>query len=78
MVATPPMAEIPLLTRLIGDIISFRIFGQVVVVLNSAKIAKDLFEKRAAIYSDRSPMPMYDMWVLDSVMWTSAFQLNPT
>jgi len=70
MVATPPLAEIPLLTRSLGDIISFRIFGQVVVVLNSAKIAKDLFEKRAAIYSDRSPMAMLDMWVLEAVMWT--------
>jgi hypothetical protein len=55
-----------LLTRSTGDIVSFRIFGQVVVVLNSAKVAKDLFEKRAATYSDRSPMAMYDMCVLES------------
>ena len=68
MVATLPLAEHFFLTRWTGDIISFRIFGQVVVVLNSAKVAKDLFDKRAAIYSDRSPMAMYDMCVLESAM----------
>lgn len=56
------------LTRVPGDILSFHIFGQVIVVLNSAKVAKDLFEKRGAIYSDRSPAPIYDMWVLEYSM----------
>ena len=37
-----------------GDVISFRTFGQVVVVLNTANAAKDLLEKRSEIYSDRS------------------------
>lgn len=33
-------------------------------MLNSAKVAKDLLEKRSAIYSDRPPLPIYDMCVL--------------
>ena len=40
---------------------SFRVFGQVVVVLNSVKAAKDLLEKNGDIYSDRPIIPFYDM-----------------
>jgi len=47
-----------------GKILSFQLFGQVIVVLNSAKVAKDLLEKRSAIYSGRPPLPIYDMCVL--------------
>ena len=43
---------------------SFHIFGQVVVVLNTVNATKDLLEKRAAIYSDRSPIPIHEMYVL--------------
>jgi hypothetical protein len=49
----------------VGDILSFHIFGQVIVVLNTANTAKDLLEKRAAIYSDRSPIPIHAMYVLE-------------
>jgi cytochrome P450 len=51
---------------MLGKILSFQLFGQVIVVLNSAKVAKDLLEKRSAIYSDRPPLPIYDMCVLNS------------
>jgi hypothetical protein len=51
----------PFLMKVTGDILSFRIFGQVIVVLNTARVAKDLLEKRAAIYSDRPPIPICDM-----------------
>ncbi|KAI9457527.1 cytochrome P450 [Russula earlei] len=44
-----------------GDIVSVQILGQVIVVLNSPKVAKDLLEKRANIYSDRHLMPFYQM-----------------
>jgi len=51
-----------------GDILSFHLFGQVVVVLNTAKATKDLLDKRSAIYSDRPTTPIYEMmgwsWVL--------------
>jgi hypothetical protein len=52
--------------KLAGNILSFHIFGKVIVVLNTAKAAKDLLEKRGAIYSDRSVMPFYEMWVSES------------
>jgi cytochrome P450 len=39
------------------------VFGQVIVVLNSAQAAKDLLEKRSKIYSDRPAIPFYEMRV---------------
>ena len=36
-----------------GDIISLEVFGQPFIVLNSAKVANELFEKRSANYADR-------------------------
>jgi hypothetical protein len=46
-----------------GDILSFRAFGQVIVVLNSMKVNKDLLERRPDIYSDRPVIPIFDMYV---------------
>jgi hypothetical protein len=48
---------------MIGDILAFHVFGQVIVVLNTAQVAKDLLEKRGDIYSDRPPIPFYEMYV---------------
>jgi hypothetical protein len=48
-----------------GNILSFQIFGQVIVVLNSAEAAKDLLEKRSAIYSDRPVLPILKMCAPD-------------
>jgi hypothetical protein len=42
---------------------SVKILGQVIVVLNSPKAAKNLLEKRGNIYSDRHLMPFYQMYV---------------
>jgi hypothetical protein len=39
-------------------------FGQAIIVLNTAEAAKDLFEKRSAIYSDRPIIPIIEMCVL--------------
>jgi hypothetical protein len=47
-----------------GDVMSFHVLGQVIIVLNSVKTTKDLFEKRGEIYSDRPIIPFYDMWGL--------------
>jgi hypothetical protein len=41
-----------LLTRL-GDLIYLSVAGQPIVVLNSQKVAADLLDRRAGIYSDR-------------------------
>uniref|UniRef100_A0A0W0G888 Cytochrome p450 n=1 Tax=Moniliophthora roreri TaxID=221103 RepID=A0A0W0G888_MONRR len=41
-----------------GDIVYFRLFNQDVIVLNSAKTAGDLLDRRAANYSQRPRMPV--------------------
>ena len=46
---------------LAGDVLSFHVFGQVIIVLNSVKATKDLLEKRGEIYSDRPVIPFFDM-----------------
>jgi hypothetical protein len=46
-----------------GDILSFHVFGKVIVVLNSFKASKDLFERRGEIYSDRPVIPIVEMYV---------------
>ncbi len=45
-----------------GDVICFRVFNQVVVVLCSLSAIKDLFEKRAESYSDRPTLPILEMY----------------
>ena len=47
-----------------GDVLSFRIFGQVIVVLNSFKASKDLLERRGDIYADRPVIPSAEMYVI--------------
>jgi hypothetical protein len=47
-----------------GDVLSFHVFGQVIIVLNSVKATKDLLEKRGEIYSDRPAIPFYEMCAL--------------
>ncbi|ESK85543.1 cytochrome p450 [Moniliophthora roreri MCA 2997] len=46
-----------------GDIIYLRLFNQDVIVLNSAKVAGDLLDRRAANYSQRFHMPVTDYLV---------------
>ncbi|CAE7211710.1 unnamed protein product [Rhizoctonia solani] len=41
------------MTAISCDIIFLRVFGDKIIVLNSAKAASDILEKRSAIYSDR-------------------------
>jgi hypothetical protein len=40
------------------NIISINALRQTIVIINSLEIAKDLFEKRGAIYIDRPPLPV--------------------
>jgi hypothetical protein len=51
----------------VGNVMSFNVFGQVVVVLSSTKVTKDFFEKRGDIYSDRPVIPIFEMYALDLV-----------
>lgn len=59
-----PMTE--RITPLAGDILSFRVFGRVIVVLNSVKTSKDLLDRRADVYSDRPVLPSAEMYVFPS------------
>jgi hypothetical protein len=49
--------------RMTGDVLSFHVFGKVIVVLNSLKANKDLLERRADIYSDRPVIPIVEMYI---------------
>jgi hypothetical protein len=49
-----------------GDVLSFHVFGTVIVVLNSLKANKDLLERRADTYSDRPVIPIVEMYVIPS------------
>ena len=55
--------------RMTGDVLSFHVFGKVIVILNSIKTAKDLLESRGDIYSDRPVLPMTEMYIFSS--WAS-------
>ena len=46
-----------------GDVLCFRIFGQVIVVLCSLSAIKDLLEKRGEAYADRPTIPIMEMYV---------------
>ncbi|KAF9239426.1 cytochrome P450 [Melanogaster broomeanus] len=41
-----------------GDLASFTAIGRVIILINSAKVAEDLLEKRSSIYSDRPRVVM--------------------
>lgn len=47
----------------VGDIVSLKIFGRRLYVLNSRAAAVELFEKRSAIYSERPKRNMANLWV---------------
>jgi hypothetical protein len=44
-----------------GDVFCLRVFGQVVVVLNSLSAIKDLLEMRGETYADRPALPVLEM-----------------
>lgn len=48
-----------------GDIISLKVLGQTIVILNTPQVARNLFEKRSSIYSDRPAFPAFEMMNLN-------------
>ncbi|KAH9920473.1 cytochrome P450 [Fomitopsis serialis] len=56
-----------------GDIIFLRMFNTPVLVINSAAAARDLLDKRSAIYSDRP----YSVMMIDLLGWEHDFVLTP-
>jgi hypothetical protein len=59
-----------LMERITGDVLSFHVFGKVIVVLNSLKANKDLLERRGDIYSDRPMIPIFEMYVFSNQVFT--------
>jgi hypothetical protein len=49
-----------------GDVICFRVFNQVIVVLCSSSAIKDLLEKRGEFNSDRPTLPILEMYIMIS------------
>ncbi|KAH7337957.1 cytochrome P450 [Rhizoctonia solani] len=58
-----------------SDIISITVFGQVIVVLNSAKAVNELLDRRSAIYSNRPELPMLNY--PDLVDWSKEISTLP-
>ncbi|KAI0289331.1 cytochrome P450 [Russula brevipes] len=50
-----------------GDVMSFHIPGQVIVILGSTKATKDLLERRGHTFSDRPVIPIFEMM---EVQWS--------
>jgi hypothetical protein len=44
-----------------GDILHVSVFGNHVVVINSLKMAEEVFERRAQLYSDRPVIPILEV-----------------
>jgi len=45
-----------------GDLVYVNIFGFSMLFVNSADVARDLFEKRSSLYSDRFPSHTLNEW----------------
>ncbi|KAI0264165.1 hypothetical protein BC834DRAFT_970895 [Gloeopeniophorella convolvens] len=61
-----------------GDVISVQVPGDVIVILNSHKAAKDLLEKRGDIYLDRPRIPFFEMmkweWFLGLARYSDSWR----
>jgi hypothetical protein len=58
------------------DIIHFEVLGQHMMVVNSRELARELFEKRSRIYSDRPYVPMVDLSVAISILSVSDSEIE--
>ena len=45
------------------DVLSFHVLGRSIIVLNSAKSAHELMDKRGARYADRPRFVLYELYV---------------
>ena len=45
-----------------GEVTSISVLGRLVVFINSARVAKNLFEQTGALYMDRPAIPIIDMY----------------
>ncbi|KAI0288685.1 cytochrome P450 [Russula brevipes] len=51
-----------------GDIMCFRVLGQVIVVLSSSTAIKELLEKRGELYADRPRIPIFEIMKVDWIL----------
>ncbi|KAI0253746.1 cytochrome P450 [Lactifluus subvellereus] len=62
-----------------GNILSFHVFGRVIIVLNIAKATRDLLEKRGDICSDRAVVTFFEMagwqWFVPIARYAEPYRL---
>lgn len=55
-----------------GDLVSFSVFGQEIVIINSFEMAQEMLLKKGSIYSSRPDIPMANL-----IGWNEATVLTP-
>lgn len=50
-----------------GEVTSISVLGRLVVFINSARVAKNLFEQTGTLYMDRPAIPIIDMYAMPRV-----------
>ncbi|KAF8182492.1 cytochrome P450 [Mycena galopus ATCC 62051] len=60
-----PTAQAPFVfnewAKTYGDVMHLQVLGKSMIVLNTLQAAVDLLDKRGSIYSDRPPLPLYEL-----------------
>ncbi|KAJ7699575.1 cytochrome P450 [Mycena rosella] len=60
-----PTAQAPFVfhewAKTYGDVIHLQVLGKSMIVLDTLQAAVDLLDKRGSIYSDRPPLPLYEL-----------------
>ena len=59
----PPFIASVITNLTIGDLVLVKPLGTPMLFVNSADVARDLFDKRSSIYSDHHIFPMLMMYV---------------
>ncbi|KAI0066603.1 cytochrome P450 [Artomyces pyxidatus] len=63
-----------------GDVVSMQILGKVIVILHSNEAARELLDKRAAIYSDRPSIPFWELmnwtWLLFVIPYSQRWRIR--
>ncbi|KAF8490208.1 cytochrome P450 [Gautieria morchelliformis] len=67
--------------RKYGGLVHIKLLGQSMVIVGTADIAYELFEKRSSIYSDRTELPMVNdlmgfSWALSFIPYGAAWRRN--
>jgi hypothetical protein len=41
-----------------------QVLGKSMIILDTVQAAVDLLDKKGSIYSDRPPLPLYELWAI--------------